>query len=120
MGVVRETSEKLLRGEISTRQFHPLMPTGENEEVADGVMFYRWLANVTAVKTREGLVLIDTGAYFNQSATLELLRKFSPERVNTAIYTHGHVDHACGTPALLAEARKNNLARPRVPLPTST
>jgi len=114
MGVVRETSEKLVRGEISTRQLHPLMPTGENEEVADGVMFYRWFANVTAIKTREGLVLVDTGAYFNQSATLKLLRKFSPERVNTAIYTHGHVDHACGTPALLAEARENNLARPRV------
>ena len=34
-------------------------------------MFYRWFANVTAAKTREGLVLIDTGAYFNQDATLE-------------------------------------------------
>ncbi len=114
MGVIRDTSEKLLSGEISTRQFHPLAPTGESEEVADGVMFFRWFANVTAIKTREGLVLVDTGAYFNQDATIELLRKFSPDRVNTAIYTHGHVDHACGTPGLLAEARKNNVARPRV------
>jgi alkyl sulfatase BDS1-like metallo-beta-lactamase superfamily hydrolase len=114
VGIIKDTSEKLLNGEITTRQFHPLAPTGESEEVADGVMFYRWFANVTAIRTREGLVLVDTGAYFNQEATLELLRKFSHDRVNTAIYTHGHVDHACGTPALLAEARHNNVARPRV------
>jgi len=114
MGVLKDQSERLLSGEISTHEFHPLLPTGEYEEVADGVMFYKWFANVTAIKTREGLVLVDTGAYFNQEETIKLLRKFSPDRVNTAIYTHGHVDHACGTPGLLAEARKNNFARPRV------
>jgi alkyl sulfatase BDS1-like metallo-beta-lactamase superfamily hydrolase len=114
MGSVRDNSEKLLNGEITTREFHPLAPTGEAEEVADGVMFYRWFANVTAIKTREGLVMVDTGAYFNQRETLELVRKFSPDRINTAIYTHGHVDHACGTPALLDDARQHNFARPRV------
>jgi alkyl sulfatase BDS1-like metallo-beta-lactamase superfamily hydrolase len=34
--------------------------------------------------------------------------------VNTAIYTHGHVDHACGMPAIVADAQKNKVARPRV------
>ncbi len=114
MGVIREKSAKLLSGEISTRELHPLLFSGESEEVADGVMFFRWFANVTAVRTGEGLVLIDTGAYFNQRATMELIRKFSPDRINTAIYTHGHVDHACGTPAILEEARTRNLARPRI------
>ena len=32
-------------------------------------MFCRWFANVSAIKTREGLVLIDTGGYFNQGET---------------------------------------------------
>ena len=114
MGVIRETSEKLLNGEISTRELHPLIGSGAYEEVADGVMFFHWFANVTAIRTREGLVMVDTGAFFNQQATLELLRKFSPNRVNTAIYTHGHVDHACGTPAILADAREHNFARPRI------
>ncbi len=59
MGVIKDQSEKMFTGAITTRQFHPLTPTGEYEEVADGVMFYRWFANVTACKTREGLVLID-------------------------------------------------------------
>ncbi len=114
MGIIRETADKLFSGELSVLDSHPLMPTGEYEEVANGVCFYRWFANVTAVKTREGLVLVDTGAYFNQAATIDLLRRYSPDRVNTAIYTHGHVDHACGMPALVAEAQKNHVARPRV------
>lgn len=114
MGVIRDQAEKMFTGAITTRKFHPLVPTGEYEEVADGVMFYRWFANVTAVKTREGLVLIDTGGYFNQEATVKLIRQFSPDRVNTAIYTHGHVDHACGMPAIVADAQKSNRARPRV------
>ena len=59
-------------------------------------------------------MLVDTGGYFNQDATVKLIRQFSPERVNTAIYTHGHVDHACGMPAIVADAQKKNVARPRV------
>jgi len=111
---IRDTADKLFTGELSIRDHHPLAFTGESEEIADGVMFYRWFANVSAIKTAEGLVLIDTGAHFNQKNTLELVRRYSRDRINTAIYTHGHVDHACGTPALMAEAQANRVARPRV------
>lgn len=114
MGTIRERGEKLFSGELSPREHHPLQPTGETEEVADGVVFFRWLGNFTAVKTAEGLVLIDTGAYFNQRGTIEMVRRHWPDRVNTAIYTHGHVDHACGMPAFAAEAQQNRVARPRV------
>src|SRR5215472_15848591 len=114
MGAIRDTAERLFAGALSTREAHPLMPTGEHEELADGVMFFRWMANYTAVKTGDGLVLIDTGAYFNYGGTVELLRHFSNDRVHTAIYTHGHVDHACGMPALADEAQQKKVARPRV------
>jgi alkyl sulfatase BDS1-like metallo-beta-lactamase superfamily hydrolase len=77
-------------------------------------MFYRWFANVVAVKTEEGLVLVDTGAFFNQTETVAMVRKFAPDRINTAIYTHGHVDHAGGMPSFVAEAQRNRTARPRV------
>ena len=113
MGVIREQSDKICTGATTIRQFHPMLPSGEQEEVAAGVMFQHWFANVTAARTREGLVLIDTGAYFNQERNRRLIRKFSPDRINTAIYTHGHVDHACGMPAIVAEP-KNKVARPRV------
>jgi alkyl sulfatase BDS1-like metallo-beta-lactamase superfamily hydrolase len=114
MGAIREMSEKLMSGRESVASLHPFLPTGEWEEVADGVVFIKWFANVVAVRTEEGLVLIDTGAHFNQEATLKVLRTVSPDRVNTAIYTHGHVDHAGGMAAIAAEAQKNHVARPRV------
>ena len=114
MGIIRDQAEKFWNGEITVTTQHPLTPTGEFEEVAAGVVFYRWFANVVAVMTEEGLVLIDTGASFNQSETVSMVRKFAPDRIHTAIYTHGHVDHACGMPAFVAEPQHNRWARPRV------
>jgi alkyl sulfatase BDS1-like metallo-beta-lactamase superfamily hydrolase len=114
MGAIRDQAERFWNGEVTVITQHPLTPTGEFEEVADGVMFYRWLANVNAIKTDEGLVLIDTGAYFNQNETVKMVRNFARDRIHTAIYTHGHVDHACGMPAFVAEAQHNRHARPRV------
>jgi len=114
MGAIRDQAERFWNGEITVITQHPLTPTGEFEEVAAGVMFYRWFANVIAVKTDEGLVLIDTGAHFNQNETVAMVRKFASDRIHTAIYTHGHVDHACGMAAFVAEARRDRHARPRV------
>ncbi|MGH7932232.1 MAG: MBL fold metallo-hydrolase, partial [Candidatus Binataceae bacterium] len=114
MGIIREQAEKFWNGEITVVTQHPLAATGDFEEVAADVVFYRWFANVVAVKTEEGLVLVDTGAYFNQAETVALVRRFAPDRINTAIYTHGHVDHACGMAAFVEEAHQNRVARPRV------
>jgi alkyl sulfatase BDS1-like metallo-beta-lactamase superfamily hydrolase len=114
MGAIRDTADKLWRGEITTREHHPLIPTGDLEEIADSVAFCRWFANFIVIKTAEGLVLIDTGAYYNQAQTVEKVRSYSPARVNTAIYTHGHVDHACGAPAFVEEAGRNRVARPKI------
>jgi len=114
VGTIRDMAEKLWSGNESVRSVHPLMPTGESEEIADGVLFIKWFANVVVAKTAEGLVLVDTGAHFNQEQTLGIVRRYSPERINTAIYTHGHLDHVGGMPAIAAEAQKNRLARPKV------
>jgi alkyl sulfatase BDS1-like metallo-beta-lactamase superfamily hydrolase len=114
MGVIRDQAEKFWNGEITVAQQHPLVATGESEEVAAEVFFFRWFANVTAIKTGEGLVLIDTGSHFNQEETVKLVRRHAPDRINAAIYTHGHVDHASGMPAFAAEAQRNKVARPRV------
>jgi alkyl sulfatase BDS1-like metallo-beta-lactamase superfamily hydrolase len=114
MGIIREQAEKFWNGEISVVQQHPLAATGESEEVAADVFFFRWFANVTAIKTGEGLVLIDTGSHVNQDETVKLVRRHAPDRVNTAIYTHGHADHALGMNAFVAEAQRNKVARPRV------
>lgn len=114
MGIIREQAERFWNGEVTVAQQHPLLPTGEHEEVAAGVMFYRWFANFTAIKTEEGIVLVDTGAHTNQAETVAMVRRFGPERINSAVYTHGHVDHALGMAAFIAEGQKNRVARARV------
>jgi alkyl sulfatase BDS1-like metallo-beta-lactamase superfamily hydrolase len=114
MAAIKETAERLWRGELSTRDQHPFTATGEIEEIAAKVAFCRWLGNFAVCKTDEGLVLIDTGSYFNQEQTLALVRSYSTARIHTVIYTHGHLDHAGGTASLVAEAGKNRVARPRV------
>jgi alkyl sulfatase BDS1-like metallo-beta-lactamase superfamily hydrolase len=114
MGAIKDTAERLWRGELSIRDQHPFTATGEIEEVAPKVAFCRWLANFVVCKTDEGLVLIDTGAYFNQDELLGLVRGYSPARVHTVIYTHGHLDHAGGIAPIVAEAGRNRVARPRI------
>jgi len=114
MAAIKETAERLWSGQLSTRDQHPFTATGEIEEIAPRVAFCRWLGNFTVCKTDEGLVLIDTGSYFNQDQTLALIRTYSTARIHTVIYTHGHLDHAGGTAAIVAEAGKNRVARPRV------
>jgi alkyl sulfatase BDS1-like metallo-beta-lactamase superfamily hydrolase len=114
MGVIRDQAEKFWNGEITVAQQHPLAATGESEEVAADVIFFRWFANLTAIKTGEGLVLIDTGSFFNQEETVKMVRRYVPDRVNAAIYTHGHADHALGMAAFAAEAQRNKVARARV------
>jgi alkyl sulfatase BDS1-like metallo-beta-lactamase superfamily hydrolase len=114
VGAIKELAERLWRGEETVMSSHPFLPTGECEEVADGVVFFKWFANVIVAKTEDGLVLVDTGAYFNQEQTLNLIRGYARDRINAAVYTHGHVDHVGGMPAIVAEAQKNHVARPRV------
>ncbi|HUY17846.1 MAG TPA: alkyl sulfatase dimerization domain-containing protein [Candidatus Binataceae bacterium] len=114
MGTIRELSEKLLSGEASIREHHPFLPSGELEEIADGVAFFHWFANFSAVKTAEGLVMVDTGMTAGGTDVVAMLRRYSPARVNSAIYTHGDVDHVAGMHAIALEAGKNRAARPRV------
>jgi len=114
MAGIRDTAEKLWRGELTTRQQHPFTATGELEEVAPNVAFCRWLGNFIVCKTGEGLVLIDCGSYVHQEQMLARVRTYSTARIHTVIYTHGHLDHAGGMGPIAAEAGRNRVARPRV------
>ncbi|MGH7905701.1 MAG: alkyl sulfatase dimerization domain-containing protein, partial [Candidatus Binataceae bacterium] len=112
--MIKELAEKLWNGEASVREHSPFAATGEFEEVADGVAFFRYFANFTAIKTGEGLVLVDTGSPAGENGPVALLRQYSPARIHTAIYTHGHIDHVGGMTAFAAEAQHNRSARPRI------
>lgn len=97
-------SDRILDGEADIDDHHPFSPTGQLDEVADGVAEISSFANVAAFATTDGLVLVDTGSAFAAPDIHRRVREWSPERVATAIYTHGHVDHVFGTPIFDAEA----------------
>ena len=113
-----EQSERLLRGEGSTAEpgLHPFHPAERLEEVADGFGLYKGFVNVVAVRTGDGVLLVDTGSFHpgQHQRSFAGVRRYAPERIHTAIYTHGHVDHAYGLPPFLAEAETRGWARPRI------
>jgi alkyl sulfatase BDS1-like metallo-beta-lactamase superfamily hydrolase len=59
------------------------------------------IVNAALFETDAGLVLVDTGMAPAGPALLEAIRSVSDAPLHTVIYTHGHVDHAYGTWALL-------------------
>jgi glyoxylase-like metal-dependent hydrolase (beta-lactamase superfamily II) len=84
--------------------------TGGPVEVAPRTWFASQFSGCTAFETDEGLVLVDTGTRQFAPAIAAMLRQRTQAPVHTAIYTHGHIDHAYGLDAFLLPDQK----RPRV------
>ena len=97
MGKVRETAEALWNGELSLHDDPWTMFSGL-EELTDGVAFVASFCNVTAIRTDDGLVVVDTGAPMTGPAAAALVKEWAADawRVHTVVYTHGHVDHVMG------------------------
>jgi glyoxylase-like metal-dependent hydrolase (beta-lactamase superfamily II) len=69
---------------------------------------------VTAFATEDGLVLVDTGSSFVAAAVHDELRRWSGQRLNTAVYSHGHIDHTSGMPPWEAESAERGWPAPVV------
>ena len=72
------------------------------QEVAPDVFMHAQFSNTYAVKTPVGLLLIDPGLSRLSGGVHRAVRAWSGAPVHTAVYTHGHIDHACGLGAFLA------------------
>lgn len=96
MPSLRELSRELLSGTVSIDSAQPMAPRFVVEELAAGSVFVSSFANVTAFRTDAGLVLVDTGSFVLAEPTRVLLRTKAADPVDTAIWTHGHVDHCFG------------------------
>jgi alkyl sulfatase BDS1-like metallo-beta-lactamase superfamily hydrolase len=118
MASLSKLSDRLWSGEISTEQpeHHPMAALNVLEELAPGVGFFKGFVNLTAVRTEEGLVLIDTGGYHpaQHEPSFSAVRRFNNQPLHTAVYTHGHVDHAYGLPPFMRELESKGWARPRI------
>jgi alkyl sulfatase BDS1-like metallo-beta-lactamase superfamily hydrolase len=112
VGDVLTLAERFWRGEIKGPEL--IRATGVTEEIAGGVLFAHAFANVTAIRTEAGLVLVDTGNFRARDKTFATVRDWQTAPLAAAVYTHGHVDHACGLPPFLAEATARGWPRPRI------
>jgi glyoxylase-like metal-dependent hydrolase (beta-lactamase superfamily II) len=109
-----ELADRLWRGEVPSSEYHPVGHRGGLAEICDGVAFVPSFANVSAFATEDGLVLLDTGSSFAAGAVHSELRRWNGQRLNTAVYSHGHIDHVCGLPAWEAEAEDHGWPAPVV------
>ncbi|HTW01894.1 MAG TPA: alkyl sulfatase dimerization domain-containing protein [Streptosporangiaceae bacterium] len=111
---ILDLADRLWRGDVPTSEYHPVSHLGGLAEICDDVAFVPAFANVCAFATSDGLVLVDTGSWFAARAVHEELRRWTGERLNTAVYSHGHIDHVGGMPAWEAEAGDRGWPAPTV------
>jgi glyoxylase-like metal-dependent hydrolase (beta-lactamase superfamily II) len=107
-------ADRLWRGEVPTSEYHPVGHLGGIAEICDDVAFAPAFANVTAIRTGDGLVLVDTGSSFAAQAIHDDLRGWTDQRLHTAVYSHGHIDHVFGVPVWEAEAQDKGWPAPVV------
>ena len=107
-------ADRLWRGEVATSEFHPVSHLGGLAEICDGVAFVPAFANVTAITTQDGLVLVDTGSSLAARAIQAELRRWTGQPLHTAIYSHGHIDHVFGVPVWEAESQAQGWPAPAV------
>jgi len=88
------TIDKSVGGTLFERYF-----TGRNEAsvVAPGTFFMTAdYVNLTALETKDGLVLVDCGMEAAGPKVMEEIRKHTQAPLHTVVFTHGHMDHAFG------------------------
>ena len=79
------------------------------QEVAPGVLMHANFSNSYAVKTSAGLLLVDPGLVRNSRSVHQAVRAWSDLPLHTAVYTHGHIDHAMGLGAFLAAGERPHI-----------
>ncbi len=73
----------------------------EPHEVEPGLFVHSAFVNTYAVKTSAGLLLVDPGLGPVSQRVHDAVRGWTQDPLHTAVYTHGHVDHAFGLRAFL-------------------
>lgn len=109
--------ERLWSGNALMEEWTAAVSDGAITHVADDIITVHttyFCGSVTAVRTTEGLVLIDTAKPDTARRTLEVIRSWDAGPIHTVIFTHGHIDHTSGIAVIDAEADAKGLPRPRI------
>ncbi|MGC2486574.1 MAG: alkyl sulfatase dimerization domain-containing protein [Acidimicrobiales bacterium] len=110
-----DLSERLWRGEDLGQKTNPLFGAiAHIAEITPSVAFLPNFANCTAISTDDGLVMVDTGSPLTAQSVHEEIRTWSSLPLNSAIYSHGHIDHVFGVGQFEEEATEEGWPAPRV------
>ena len=71
------------------------------KEITENLLIHAQFVNTYCLKTEAGLVLIDPGLTYGTHSVKTAVNNWTTLRLHTAIYTHGHADHAFGLGAFL-------------------
>ncbi len=107
--------------ELSSR----VIDSGEHDEavnrvtqklsvLADGLAIVESFSHVIAFATDEGLVCFDTSSGGKMEDVVDSVRRWSPDPVDTIVYTHGHIDHVGGSGTFAARAEADGHRVPQV------
>jgi alkyl sulfatase BDS1-like metallo-beta-lactamase superfamily hydrolase len=107
-------TDRLLRGEVSVEDVNPVVFDGDLDEVAPGIAFVPSFGNIAAFAVDEALVLVDTGNRVMAERNHAKVRGWSALPVDTAVFTHGHIDHVLGLGPFEEEAQAAGRPGPRV------
>lgn len=109
--------ERLWDGSAPMEDWTAAVSHGAITHVADGIVTVHttyFCGSVTAIRTSEGLVLIDTAKPDTAKRTLDVLRSWDDGPIHTVIFTHGHIDHTSGITVIDEEADARGWPRPRI------
>ncbi|MBD9652814.1 MBL fold metallo-hydrolase [Ensifer sp. ENS09] len=109
--------ERLWDGTAQMEEWTAAVSHGAITHVADDIITVHttyFCGSVTAIRTREGLVLIDTAKPETAKQTLDVIRSWDDSPIHTVVFTHGHIDHTSGITDIDREADARGLARPRI------
>ena len=71
-------------------------------------------ANVSVIKTNEGLVVFDLSSRVFHRKVFDNIRKFSDKQIKYIIYSHGHFDHCFGYASIIKEIEKKGWEMPQI------
>jgi alkyl sulfatase BDS1-like metallo-beta-lactamase superfamily hydrolase len=111
---VLDVADRLFTGALDPAEHHPFSQFGDLAEISPTTAFVAAFANASAFHTDDGLVVVDTSSPFLCGKVHESLRTWNRDRLDTAVFTHGHIDHCFGVELYEAEAVEKGWAAPRV------